>query len=277
MFVRSRDLNEHDRLFLLDRRTGGETALTRFQTDHYLFGGRFSPDGTAIAWVAVCDEDTGAVAPGGGVCLYDMAGQSRRVLLRTEGPFETGVTFSPDGRNLLWRRMLGSAGAIRLWVIPVDGTPAAEVLNLGDKVAVRGDWLDDDRIAVVADGSVNDRVSILYWRSGTLDWLAEEPGLNPQEVIPGAQGQIAVHACTDATLTPVLIDTSGFRRPLPNRAGRRSLLPLAPLPDGGWLAEAYDAAAPHQLVRILPGGGGLTLASAPDTPARRHTRPQEIR
>ena len=277
LFVRSRDLNEHDQLFLLDRRTGTETALTRFQTDHYLFGGQFSPDGTTIAWVADCDEETGAVTPGGWVYLFDIATQTRRVLLRTEGPFETGVTFSPDGRTLLWRRMLGPAGSTRLWVIPVDGTPAAEVLNPGDKVAVRGNWLDDDRIAVVADGTVNDRVGILHWRTGKTDWLVEEPGLNPQEVIPGAQGQIAVHAYADATLTPLLIDAAGTRRHLPNRSGRRSLLPLVPLPDGGWLAEAYDAAAPHQLVRILPGGGCITLASAPDTPARRHTRPQDIR
>ena len=278
VLARSLNMNEHDQLFLLDRRGGGgETALTGFQTDHYVFGGQFSPNGSTIAWVADSDADTGAVTPGGWVYLYDIASKTRRVLFRTEGPFDAGVTFSPDGRNLLWRRMLGPAGATRLWVIPLDGTPAHEVLNLGGKLALRGDWLDADRIAVVADGTVNDRVGILHWQTGQVDWLAEEPGFNPQQGIPGAQGLIAVHAFADAALTPVLLDAKGTRTPLPNRSGRRSLLPLAALPDGGWLAEAYDAAAPHQLIRILPGGGCITLASAPDQPQRLHIRPRDIR
>jgi len=48
---------------------------------------------------------------------------------------------------------------------------------------------------------------------------------------------------------------------LPNRSGRRSLLPHAAMPDGGWLAEAYDGDAPHDLVRVYPDGDCVTLTS----------------
>ena len=36
-------------------------------------------------------------------------------------------------------------------------------------------------------------------------------------------------------------------------------IPHASLPDGGWIAEAYDADAPHDLVRVMPDGSCLQL------------------
>jgi len=173
--ARSQDLNEHDQLHLLDVATGAETALTQFQTDHYVFGGRFSPDRRHIAWVADCVEATGVVTPGALVYLHDLRAGETCVLMQTEGPFETGVEWSPSGRFLLWQRMQVPAGTTALWVLPLEGV-AREVLALGDRVAQRGDWVEDERIAVVADGAVHDRVGVLHWRTGQVVGWPKRPG-----------------------------------------------------------------------------------------------------
>jgi dipeptidyl aminopeptidase/acylaminoacyl peptidase len=276
ILAQSPDSCEHDHLVLLDRASGDLTPLTPVQRDHYVYGGVFSPDGKSISYIADYDFETKSVVVGGWLYRQDLATGTRTVLFRTPDPFGAGTRYSPDGRNLMWLRHRLKPGGAQIWVIGADGSHPRELVQLGEKSDVRGAWLDDDRIVLVADGPVNDRVGTVSLATGQIRWLIDEAGFNPQEVIAGQGGAFACHAYRQSTLRPVIFDADGDPHPLPNRVGRHSLLPLATLPDGGWLAEAYDADAPHELVRILPHGDCLTLASAPDVDGRTFVRPTDM-
>ena len=263
ILARSPDSCEHDQLLLLDRDAGDSlTPLTPEQRDHYVYGGRFSPDGSAISYISDRDDAGGGVIAGSILYRHDLATGARTELFRTPDPFGAGTEWSPDGRHLLWHRHRLAPGAVQLWVIGADGTGAREFVNLGDKAVVGGWWLDEARIVIVADGPMGDRLGIVALESGVIRWIAEEPDIRPQSVVVGQGGRFAVHVFDDGALSTLVWDGAALA-PLPNRSGRRSLLPLDALPHGGWLAEAYDASAPHQVVRVDADGTCTPLATSP--------------
>jgi len=277
VLAQSRNASERDRLILLDRAQGNRlTDLTPPQDSHYVYGGVLSPDAATLYFVANHDYAAGRVTEGGWVWRQDIASGARTCLARADAPFETGVTLSPDGRHLLWPRNLRAPGGTQLWVMDSGGGGLREVLAFGDANALTGDWIDDRRIAFVADDGSRDVLGIVDAASGAVTILAGEPGLCPHDVVPGAGGAFACVAHDRAWTRPVVVSPDGAVSPLPNLSGRRSLLPHAGLPDGGWLAEAYDADAPHALVRVRPDGTCLTLAAAAPEPGRLHTRPQDV-
>lgn len=262
ILAHSPDSCEHDQLVLLDRdRHNSLTPLTPLQRDHYVYGGTFSPDGTSISYISDFDDSTGGVIAGSLLYLHDLDTGSRRILFRTPDPFGAGTEWSPDGRHLLWHRHRLAPGAVQIWVIGADGRNPRELVCLGDKAVVAGWWLDAGRIAIVADGPGGDRVGIVVLADGAITWLAGEPDLRPQSLVIGPNGRFACLSFDDAVLNTVIFDGAGFA-PLPNRTGRRALLPLDALPDGGWLAEAYDADRPHEVVRVAADGTCMTLATA---------------
>ena len=263
ILARSVDSCEHDQLLLLDRTAGNRLqALTPEQRDHYVYGGEFSPDGDSISYISDFDDAAGAVIAGSVLYRHVIASGTRTILFRTTDPFGAGTEWSPDGRHLLWHRHRLAPGAVQLWVIDSDGANPRELVNLGQKAVLAGWWLDDSRIVIVADGPEGDRIGIVALESGAIDWLEGEPAIRPQTVVIGQGGRFAVHVFDDGVLSTLVWDGAGFV-PLPNLSGRRSLLPLAALPDGGWLAEAYDASAPHEVVRVAADGACIRLATPP--------------
>lgn len=260
ILAQSKDACERDRLVLLDRGAGNRlTELTPAQVTHYVYGGALSRDGASVYFVANYDYDRGEVTEGGWLWRQEIASGARTCLARCDRPFTYGVTLSPDGRRLLWPRTLKAPGGVQLWVLNADGTGAREVLAFGVAAPVIGDWLDDDRIAFVADCGDGDRAGVLTLASGAIEWIGGEPEIYPYLPVTNGAGALAliVH---DQSWSKALIWQDGTLRPLPNRTGRRSLLPLVGLPGGGWLAEAYDADRPHELVRLAPDGAATRLA-----------------
>ena len=277
VLAQSRDACERDRLWLLNRAKANRlTELTPAQETHYVLGGVLSPDAQTIYFVANFDYGAGTVMQGGWVWRQDIASGGRTLLARSDAPFGDGVRLAPDGRRLLWPRNLRAPGGTQLWVLDTDGGNLREVLNLGPTNAVRGDWLDADRIVFVADDGERDRIGLLTLSTGDIVWLGGEPDFCPHDVMPGVDGRFAaiIH---DQSHSRALIFDGQHLSALPNLSGRRSLLPLARLPDGGWLAEAYDADAPHQLVRIHPDDSCTPLARAAPDPVRTYARPQDFR
>ena len=266
--------NEHDHLFLLDRAAANRlTQLTPVQSSHYLYGGVFTADGAGIVFVADHDYTTGNATAGGWVWQQNLATGQRTCLARSDTPFERGVSFSPDGRHLLWHRHEHAPAGTQGWVMNADGTNPREVLNFGPANNSRGEWIDADHIAFVTDHGARDHLGLLTLSSGQIDWLAAEPDHFPHAIIAG-QGRFAC-VTHDASHTSAVV-WDGSLTPLPNPSHRRSLLPHAALPDGGWLAEAYDADAPHQLVRLHPGGSVTPIATAAPNPALIFQRPQDF-
>ena len=269
--------SEHDQLLLLDRTAENRlTPLTAAQTDHYIYGGSFAPGQKTIAYLSDFDDETGMVVTGSLRYVQSLATGARRVLFRSPDPFDVGPNYSPDGQHLLWPRHRRKPGAAQLWVIGADGSTPRQVLAFGESSPIVGHWLDAGRLVFVTDGAMNDRVGVLTLASGQIDWLAEAVDFNPQQLVVGQGGAFACHAFARAKLAAMVFDAEGRRQALPNRSGRRSLLPLARMPDGGWLAEAYDASAPHQVVRILASGDCLVLAAAPPNRQRAFSRPEEM-
>lgn len=268
--------NEHDHLLLLDRKTRALVQLTPTQDSHYLYGGSFSADETAIYFTANFDYATGKVTEGGWIWRQDLTTGARRCLARSDTPFEVGPKLSPDGTRLLWHRHEQAPAGTQLWVLNTDGSDCREVLNLGPANNARGVWLDQDRIAFVADHKGRDGMAVLTLSTGAQDWIAEEPALFPHEVLAG-RGHSFMCIHHDQSWTRAALVEGGKVRPLPNLSGRRSLLPHAALPGGGWLAEAYDADSPHDLVAVAADGACRLIAHAPANPARQHAAPQDFR
>lgn len=277
ILAQSRNASERDHLLLLDRAAGNLLRpLTPPQDSHYVYGGVLSPDAATVYFVANFDYAAQQTTRGGWVWRMDLASGGLTCLATCDGPFTQGVRLSPDGTTLLWPRNLRAPGGTQFWLMGTDGSGLREVLAHGEAGALVGDWLSDGTIAFVADTGSRDILGWLDPVTGTAAEIAGEPDFLPFDVIPGAAGNFAaIHHARPATVASVW--TGGALRPLPNRSGRRSLLPHAGLPDGGWLAEAYDASAPHQLIRILPDGTCLPLAETAPEPLRRHAAPQDFR
>ncbi len=275
ILAQSRNACERDRLILLDRAQDNRlTDLTPAQDTHYVYGGALSRDGTSVFFVANFDYDRGEVTDGGWVWRQDIATGARTCLGRCDKPFTNGVTLSPDGTRLLWPRALKAPGGVQLWVCMADGSDLREVLAFGEAANVTGDWLDDDRIAFVADCGDGDRAGILTLSGGAIDWVGGEPDLCPHGVVTNGAGALAmIHH--DQSWSRASLWHDGRLVPLVNTTGRRSLLPLAGLPDGGWLAEAYDSDRPHELVRLSPEGAVTLIAGG--EPGWSCPRPQDVR
>ncbi len=267
---------EHDHLLLLDRADGNALRqLTPTQRSHYVFGGRFNGDGSAIVFVADFDYATGEVIDGAAVWRQELAGGARTCLARTTAMFDRAPAFSPDHRRILLNVNERSPGSTQLWLMNADGSDLREILCLGEKNNTRGDWIDEDRIAFVSDHDGIDVLGVLTLSTQNIDWLAGEPALLPFDVLPGQGGAFAcIHH--EQSFSRAEIFDAGGRHGLPNRSGRRSLLPHASLPDGGWIAEAYDADAPHDLVRIHPDGS-VTRLTRHAASIRSYSAPQDFR
>jgi len=270
ILAQSVNANEHDHLLLLDRAAGNSlTQLTPTQSGHYLYGGIFTPDGAGVIFIADHDYAHAVTTSGGWVWHQHLISGTRTCLARSDTPFETGLRLSPDGTRLLWHRHEAKPGATQLWVLNTDGSHLREVLNLGPTNVARGHWANDDQIAFVADLDGADRLGLLTLSTGRIDWLAGEPDLCPHDIVPGPTYAVIAHYQSHSRAFVNL-------KPLFNPTNRRSLLPHAALPDGGWLAEAYDASAPHDLVRLSPDGRFTRLTPQPDSP-RTHATPTDFR
>ncbi|WP_374394976.1 prolyl oligopeptidase family serine peptidase [Tabrizicola sp.] len=277
LLAQSLNANEHDHLLLLNRETGALTQLTPTQDTHYVYGGAFSADQSTIFFLADYDYATGQVTPGAWLWQQDLATGTRTCLAQADSPphFYVGPLLAPDGTRLLWHRSDRAPGGYQLWVVPVEGG-AEKVLDLGPKNNILAVWLDDDRIGFACDHDGRDRLGVLTLSTGGVDWIAEEPQLYPHAVLAGTGPNFLCIHHQESHTRAALVGPTGIR-PLPNLSGRRSLLPHAALPKGGWLAEAYDADAPHDLVAIAADGTCRTIYRAPPEPARHHIAPQDFR
>ena len=278
LLAQSLNANEHDHLLILDRETSTLTQLTPIQDTHYVYGGAFSADQTAVFFLADYDFATGQVTQGAWLWKQDLVTGTRTCLARADSPphFYVGPLLSPDGTQLLWHRSDRAPGGYQLWLVPVGGGAAEKVLDLGERNNALAVWLDADRIGFACDHEGRDKLGVLTLSTGAVDWVAEEPQLFPHAVLTGTgQEFLCIHHAESQTRAALVRGQD--IRPLENRSGRRSLLPHAALPDGGWLAEAYDADAPHDLVAVAADGSCRVIWRADPEPAHRHVAPRDFR
>ncbi|MGV8986140.1 MAG: S9 family peptidase [Cypionkella sp.] len=275
ILAQSRYASEHDHLLLLDRRAGNRLhLLTPKQDNHYLFGGELTRDGKAVLFVTDFDYASQRVVEEGLIWRQDLTTGKRTCLARVPHFFDQAPRQSPSGQRILLNVSERTPGSGQIWVMNADGTGLREVFVLGATNHSRGEWLDEDRIVVVTDRIGRDEVGIFSLLAGTTQWLGGEPQILPHEMVIGGKGGFACVVHKQSQTHAVVFDAAGSR-PLPNMSGRRSLLPHVGLPDGGWLAEAYDADAPHEVVQVAPNGQCRRLTSVQPS-QRRHRAPRDF-
>ena len=271
ILAQSRHASEHDHLLLWRRDAGSLTQLTPQQQDHYLYGGTFIDGDKALIFLADFDYTTGEVCPDARIWRQDLTSGARQCLAVTPGFCEIAPKPSPNGATLLLHLQGDRAGAVKLALCPMAGAPPETVLNLGPDSAIHAEWLDNDTLTLVAGDGGRDGLALFHLASRRLEWLAHEPDLHPFAIVPGHPRPCCI-VHDNSNTSAVTFDANGLTA-LPNTSGRGSLLPHDRLPDGGWLAEAYDAGAPHELVAVDAGGKVTRLATPAKDNARHHIRP----
>ena len=260
VLAQSHHASEHDHLIILDRRVGNKLRLiTPKQDSHYVYGGQLTRDEAAVVFVANYDYAAETVVEGAMLWWQDIHTGARQLLARTRNFFDRAPRLSPSGDRVLMMVNERAPGGTQLWVVRLDGSGLREVVNFGLRNNTRGDWIDDDHIAFVTDRGGADVVGVVNIHSGVVQFLGGEPVICPHEVVAG-DGVFVCVAHREAQTVPLLSDGRKVWE-MPNRSGRRSLLPHVALPGGGWLAEAYDGDAPHALVAVTAEGECVVLTS----------------
>jgi dipeptidyl aminopeptidase/acylaminoacyl peptidase len=247
--------NEHDRLFLLDRAvTGAEPRpLTPLQSQNYVFGGTLDRAARQLFYSADFDNETRVAAEGSRIHRLDLATGASRVLARAKSVCEFEPELSPDGNLVLYSRCDRHAAGNQIWVVAVDGTGDREIMNAGDRFKVQAQWLGRDHLLLVqAETPTHERVGILDVDSGKTRWLIDDPTRCIEGIVAGRDGRTAmVLDYVEGRLEVKLLDTDTGTATTFAVPGV-SLLPVAELPGGDWICEAYHSRGAHDLVRVDP-------------------------
>jgi dipeptidyl aminopeptidase/acylaminoacyl peptidase len=250
LLAQSEGSSEHDHLTLLDLESGARRLLTPKQSDHYLFGGAFTPDGASILYAASWDDAAKSAIEGQRIYLHDLDSGKRQIVSASESLSDKPLELSNDGRLVLYHRHERAAGGSQIWLLDLKSGEEREILNVGDARKAYGSWIDDKRILVWAESDTHDRVGILTLPSLDLHWLIDDPQRSIDNAIAGADGRsVALLDFRQGTLHASSLDlVSGAETRLESPGC--SLLPIAQLPSGLWLCERYSSRAPHELVRF---------------------------
>lgn len=246
----SRSSNEHDRLFLLSRDSGTLEPLTPEQSDHYVFGGSFHPDGRSILYSADIDYLSGKGTDGSWLYVQDLATGERRVIARARSMIERTPEISPDGRRVLYHRGALHPAGMQIWLASWDGSDDRPLFSAGDRFRAYGHWIDDGRILIQAETVTHARIGVLQLESGDIRWLVDDPARNIENVVVGHGGRQAMLCEVKASrLMPALLDLESGQD-VPIRRSDMSLLPLQQHPGGDWIVEAYRSDGPHAFWRL---------------------------
>lgn len=271
--------NEHDRLFLLDRRSGVLAPLTPQQSDHYVFGGVFHPDGRSILYTADFDYAAGIVTDGSWLYALDLDTGRRRVVTKAHSIVDRAPEISPDGVHVLYHRGDQHPAGTQIWLVDWSGSNDREIFSAGPKQRAYGHWIDNGHILVHAEGGTHARIGVFDIASLKTDWLIDDAGRNIENAVVGTDGRsVMLVEFVDGVLRPSLLDIV-TRKERPLSQGGRSVLPLQQLVGGDWIVEAYSAAEPHAFLRIDPASGEMKtlVVSNPDQERRDHSAAQSFR
>jgi dipeptidyl aminopeptidase/acylaminoacyl peptidase len=256
--------NEHDRLFLLDLKSGAPLKpLTPEQSDHYVFGGTFHPEGRHILYTADFDYDAGKGTDGSWLYALDLETGARRVIAQAQSIVDRCPEISPDGSRVLYHRSDLHPAGTQVWIANWDGGETREIYNAGTKLRAYGHWLDDDRVLLLAETESHARLGILDLATMAVDWVIDDPKRGIENVVVGHDGHhVMLVEFVEGRLRPSLLDLATRRETALSLTGK-SLLPLQQTPDGAWIVEAYASTGPHEFMRVDPAQGTvLSLAAS---------------
>jgi dipeptidyl aminopeptidase/acylaminoacyl peptidase len=261
LLAQSEGSSEHDQLFLLDLESGATQLVTPKQDDHYVFGGRFTPDGKALLYTASWDDRTGKAIEGQCIYLHDLNSGERRIVSTAESLDDRAPEFGDDGRLVLYHRHDRHPSGSQIWLLDLGTGEDHEILNVGDARKAYGSWIDRHRILVWAEADIHDRVGVLTLPDLAMRWLIDDQDRSIDSAVAGVdERSAAILEFRQGALHATLLDlATGAERSM--ALPGHSMLPLDELPSGSWLCELYSSRAPHELVRFDPATGAVVEIS----------------
>ncbi len=248
--------DEREQLLLLDPAKPFEIVpLTAETPDFFLYGGVLHPNGKWLFYCAQFDPHDAQGRSGACILRQDLAtGETRTIarMLQGEG---TGPLLSPDGKYLLYHRRDKHPAGSQVYLVDVEGTADRPLLDLGDRVAIRAQWLGDGaKVLVQAQTETHERVGILDIAGGGITWLIDDRARQVETVVPSDDGrEIMIVEGRDArTKLTLLRLTDGAR--ISVERGEGDLLPVASMPDGRWIGASSRTDEPTVFVRFDPAG-----------------------
>lgn len=244
--------DERTRLYAIDRAPPHARRLLTDETPNYfLRGGRFTPDGRTLVYVANRDPQSGAEIEPFLVYAHDVATGARRVIARPARPGTGAPQLNEQGTQILYTRKDRHPSGSQLWLVGIDGSDDREILNVGDDAKVSGRWLMDGRTAlVVAETRTHKRVGLWSLASGAVRWLIDDPQRDIEYAYPlRGHGGFVVVETQRAETKASLHEADGT--PMPPFGGPPGVfMPLAPTLDGRWVGTFFNAHHPRDVVRL---------------------------
>jgi dipeptidyl aminopeptidase/acylaminoacyl peptidase len=244
--------DERYRLVRIDlERPGVMLPLTEPDPQYFTRGGTLLPGNSAIVYSANIDIATGALTEPDIIYRHDLLGNTRTALAHPERPGSGPPLPSPQGDWVLYTRSDRHPGGAQLWLLNLASGSDREVYSAGDSAQVQGFWLNDNRVAILADAVSHRRVGLLDPPTGALRWVIDDPERNIERIIvpPGAYPRVVLVEMRGARAFCSLLDLdSGVELALPDVDG--NLLPLTDCGDGWWVGEYFRADLPTDLVRF---------------------------
>ncbi len=253
----SQGASEHDHLILLDHRSGERRLVTPPQDNHYVFGGAFTPDGRYILYTASHDDESRSPIDGQRIYLHDLETGNRKIVSSSKSLTTRPLALSEDGRLVLYHRCERHPAGDQIWLLDLATGEDREILNVGASRKAHGFWLDRERILVRAESDTCDRVGILHRADLRVQWLIDDPKRSIENVIAGHDGNtIAIVDFRGGQVRASLLDArTATERPI--ESAGQSVLPIAELPGGAWIAERYSSAGPHALIQYDPASAKM--------------------
>src|SRR5262245_38137084 len=176
LVARDKGGNEREQLLLLDPARPFElTPVTEAEPDFFLYGGVLHPNGK---WLFTCAQFDPHDAQGrAGACIHrqDLATGERHVIARMLQGEGTGPRLSPDGRWLLYHRRDKHPAGSQVWLVDVDGKEDRPLLDFGDDISIRAQWLGEgDKVLALATSPTHERAGMFHNAGGARRCVSHE-------------------------------------------------------------------------------------------------------
>jgi dipeptidyl aminopeptidase/acylaminoacyl peptidase len=244
------DGDERAQLFRVDlERPGVMQALTEPAPDFYLRGGHLHPNGRWLVYAANMDPATGEEIEPSWLLRHDLETGERLPLARPVRARYYEPELNAQGTQVLYQRNDPHPAGLQVWLADIDGREDREILNAGPQYKVDATWFPDGRrVLVLADTDTHRRLGV--WEGDCVHWIIDDPTRNMESAyVPYGSERAVVIEARHARQHASLLDVeTGEEIPLPDFPS--TLLPLAPVGDGDWVALTYSSRQPADLVRI---------------------------
>jgi len=190
---------QHLGFYLFDARTGIAEAIMSSNPQAVTLGGQSTPDGKSLLLARAGLTFTDKASR---VLQHDPATGSEREIYRAPtGADVTNLALSPDGLELAFslRSLTGAGPGDGLWIMPVQGGNARELLRLNGHESIRRDglvWTPDGRRLLFAKSVETDRYAsrLELWRISPRDGEPYQIAiLAPDTAFGDASAGLSIH------------------------------------------------------------------------------------